>query len=583
MIKRFAPAGMILAIACGGGGDATGPTPVSPDISTMNVGEVRVLNTSDLTNGIQVPAGSGARDFLIIVGNTSTQHDTPANFMVNADISSSGSFGVTAAPDMSASSSMLANQIPLARTPQEATENTVRGFERSGLNLRSASSPLNGRFSTSRNLAVAAAAVPVVGDILNLNVPNAQPGMNLCNDFYQTQAVVASVSPTGHAIIAVDTLDGPPLTLFSQAVLDSIRQEFDNTTFTTDSSYFGNPTDIDNNSKHIILLFTGHVNELTPRSSSSFVGGFFFAGDFFPTTGATANDHCAESNVAEIFYLLSPDPTGRFGDIRQASQVRQGTRGTIAHEFQHMINAGNRIQNNASSFESSWLDEGLAHFGEDAVGRTVRGMSDLQKFSSSDLPTCNAPCTAANDFNAFFFQNLSRLTGWIARPDKFSPLSNATDSLATRGAAWAFLRYAADNYSGGIPRALTRKLVAGPDTGVTNFSKATTASIDTLVKGWLVSMYADNLGIPGLDAKYQYRSYNFRSVIPPVARVAAYPLPVQSLASGSNTSGTNLSGTGTYYRLTVGPSDGARNIKILDFSGNPARFDGERVYVLRVQ
>jgi hypothetical protein len=248
-----------------------------------------------------------------------------------------------------------------------------------------------------------------------------------------------------------------------------------------------------------------------------------------------------------------------------------------------MINAGNRIQNNASSFESSWLDEGLAHFGEDAVGRTVRGMGDLQKFSSSDLPTCNSPCTAANDFNAFFFQNISRLTSWIIHPDKFSPLSEQTDSLATRGAAWAILRYAADNYSGGNPRALTRKLVAGPDTGVTNFSKATTASIDTLVKGWLVSMYADNLGIPGLDAKYQYRSYNFRSVVPPVARVSTYPLPVQPLPSGTNTSGTNQSGTGAYYRLTVSSGDPARTVKILDFSGNPASFAGEHIYVLRVQ
>jgi hypothetical protein len=583
LLKRLAPAGMILAIACGGGSDSIGPTPVSPDISTMNVGEVRVLNPSDLTDGIQVPAGSGARDYLIIVGNTSPQHDLAANFLVNANVSSSGSFGISAAPDLSAPSNTLINQIPLARTPQQAVENTVRGFERSGLSLQSASSPLNGKFSTSRNLEIAAAAVPAVGDVLNLTVPNAQPGMNLCNDFYQTQAVVASVSATGHAIIAVDTLDGPPLTLFTQPVLDSIRQEFDNVTFTTDSSYFGNPTDIDNNGKHIILLFTGHVNELTPRGSSSFVGGFFFAGDFFPKTGANSNDHCAESNLAEIFYLLSPDPTGRFGDARQTSAVRQGTRGTIAHEFQHMINAGNRVQSNANSFESSWLDEGLAHFGEDAVGRAVRGMGDLQKFTSSDLPTCNSPCTAANDFNAFFFQNISRLTSWLVHPDKFSPLSEETDSLATRGAAWAFLRYAADNYSGGVPRALTRKLAAGPDTGVTNFSKATTASIDTLVKGWLVSMYADNLGIPGLDAKYQYRSYNFRSVIPPVARVASYPLPVQPLPSGTNTSGTNQSGTGAYYRLTVGPTDGARSVKILDFSGNPASFAGEHVYVLRVQ
>jgi hypothetical protein len=113
--------------------------------------------------------------------------------------------------------------------------------------------------------------------------------------------------------------------------------------------------------------------------------------------------------------------------------------------------------------------------------------------------------------------------------------------------------------------------------------------IDTVVKGWLVSMYADHLGITGLDAKYQYRSYNFRSVMPPVARsvlnqqTASYPLVVQSIGSGSdNLPSTNMSGTGTYYRLSVTGGAGAKNVKILDTSGNPASFPGEHIYVLRI-
>jgi len=114
--------------------------------------------------------------------------------------------------------------------------------------------------------------------------------------------------------------------------------------------------------------------------------------------------------------------------------------------------------------------------------------------------------------------------------------------------------------------------------------------IDTLVKGWLVSMYADHLGVPNLPAQYQYRSYNFRSVMPPVARsvlnqsTAAYPLRVQSVGSGSdNISAQNKSGSGTFYRLTVASGAGAKNVKIVDAQGNNASFIGEHVYVLRVQ
>jgi hypothetical protein len=591
--NTFVPAALILAVACGGGGDGTGVVKTPSDISNMSVGEVRVLNPSDIPNGIDLPAGSGARDYVIIVGNTSTQHDVPASYVVKADRSTTGAFGIETAADLAAQSSRQLDQVTLARTPQQAVENRVRGFERSGLTLRSPSGVFNtSRFSIRRSAQVSTSPVPAVGAVINLNVPDAS-SKDLCNNFFKTQATVASVSR--RAILAVDTLDGPPSALFTQAVLDSITAEFDNVTYPTDSSYYNNPTDVDANG-HIILLFTGEINKLTPPaapgSQSGFVGGFFFAGDFFPPTGTTPGSFCPESNQAEIFYLLSPDPTGRFGNVRSTSSVRQGTRGTIAHEFQHMINAGNRFQNpQVSNFEATWLDEALAHFAEDAVGRTQRGFGDLQALTFADVLPCNSPCSQANDFNAFFFQNLARLTYWMDKPDQFSPMSvHADTSLATRGAAWAIVRYAADNYSNGLPRALTRALAAGPDTGVINFAAATKVPIDTAVKGWLVSMYADHLGVTGLDAKYEYRSYNFHSVMPPVARsvlsqsVATYPLRIQSIGSGSdNIQSKNLSGTGTYFRLTVAAGATAKNVKILDASGNVASFPGEHIYVLRVQ
>src|SRR3954468_13428365 len=582
---------LTLAAACGGG-DGAGPQAPPSDISTMAVGQVRVLNPTDIPNGIDLPAGAGTRDYLVIVGNTSSAHDVLANYVVKADQGTGASFGIEAPSEAAPQYNVQIDAISLARAPQQAIDNKVRAFERSGLTLRSASNPfgVSSRFSVRRSAQVAVAPVPAVGSVIDVKIPDAS-STNLCDNFIQTQATVASVSR--RAILVVDTLDGPPSLLFTQAVLDSITTEFDNLTYPTDSSYYNNPTDVDANG-HVIILFSGQINKLTPPGTTGgFVGGFFFAGDFFPATdqGGGANTFCPQSNNAEIFYLLSPDPTGRFGNIRSTSSVRQGTRGTIAHEFQHMINAGRRFQNPAvSSFEATWLDEALAHFAEDAVGRVSRGFTDLQTLGFSDLVPCNTPCSQANDFNAFFFQNLARLTSWMAAPDKFSPMSKQADtSLATRGAAWAIVRYAADNYSNADPRAFTRALAAGPDTGVKNFVAAAKTPIDTVVKGWLVSMYADHLGITGLDAKYLYRSYNFRSVMPPVARsvlnqqTASYPLVVQSIGSGSdNLPSTNMSGSGTYYRLSVTGGAGAKNVKILDASGNPASFPGEHIYVLRV-
>jgi hypothetical protein len=594
VIKRFVPAVVILAVACGGGGGNITPPPVVKlsDISSMSVGEVRVLNPTDIPNGIDLPAGSGARDYIIVVGNTSAQHDIVANYTVKADKSATGVFGIEAAADLAAQSILQLNNVPLARTPQEAVENRVRAFERTKLTLRSPSAPFGApRLSARRSAQASQAVVPAVGDIINIKIPDASSA-DLCNNFIRTQAVVASVSQK--AILMVDTLDGPPNSLFSQAQMDSITSEFDLVTYPTDAAYFNTPTDVDNNGGRIIMLFTGQINKLTPpNTTGGFVGGFFFAGDFFPTVATAQAAACAESNGAEIFYLLAPDPTGQFNNIRTTSSVRQGTRGTIAHEFQHMINAGNRFQNPlVSDFESTWLDEALSHFAEDAVGRVQRGFGDLQALTFADVLPCNAPCSQRDDFNAFFYQNLARLSDWMDKPGQFSPISNLADtSLAVRGGAWALVRFAADNYSNGLPRTLMHQLSIGPDTGVTNFVAATKAPIDTLVKGWLVSMYADHLGITGLDAKYQYRSYNFRSVMPPVAKVvlsqsvATYPLQIQSIGSGSdNISAINRSGTGSYFRLFVAAGAGAKNVKILDASGTTvASFTGEHIYVLRVQ
>jgi hypothetical protein len=584
--KSTRPLGLAaVLIACHGGEAIVGP---SPDIGTMNVGEVRVLSAANIRSGITLASGTLSRDYVIIVGNTDPQHDLVANFVVKGDQLAANAFGISAAPDIRAQSSLQLSELQLVRTSQEAVHNKVRAFERRALTLRSAPGALASRFSLRRSIR-AATAVPAVGDLINLHVPDASTN-DLCTNFISTQGQVASVSR--RAILVVDTLDGPPLTLFPQPVLDSITQEFDNVTYPTDSSYFHNPTDIDGNG-HIILLFTGQINKLTPPGAGTIVGGFFFAGDLFPPTqpaGGGPGSFCQESNQAEIFYLLAPDPTGKFGNVRSTASVRQGTRGTIAHEFQHMINAGNRIKSNAPEFESVWLDEALAHFAEDAVGRASRGFTDLQTLSFSDILPCNTPCQQANDFNAFFLQNLARLSLWMVHPEHASPTSAEADtSLAVRGAAWAIVRYAADNFSNGDPRSLTRKLAAGPDTGVSNFAAATGAPVDTLVSGWLVSMTADHLGIAGLNPKYQYRSYNFRSVVPPVANSVAgtppgaYPLLVNAIGNGNSISSSNRSGTGAYYELAVPANAGDKTIQILDSSGRVANFAGEHIYVLRVQ
>ena len=85
----------------------------------MAVGEVRVLNPADITNGIDLPAGSPSGDYVIIVGNTNNIKDVEASYTVTGDRSTDASFGISTPSGLSAQSNVLVGQIPLARTPQE--------------------------------------------------------------------------------------------------------------------------------------------------------------------------------------------------------------------------------------------------------------------------------------------------------------------------------------------------------------------------------------------------------------------------------------------------------------------------------
>ena len=186
-----------------------------------------------------------------------------------------------------------------------------------------------------------------------------------------------------------------------------------------------------------------------------------------------------------------------------------------------MINQGIRQFDPAvTDFEVDWLNEGLSHFAEEAVGRAARGFGDFQSLTAADVKS------NADDYNAYFQQNLARFSTWLARPDTSSPISSRADrDLAPRGAAWALLRYTADQFAPGNARAFFRGLVAGPKTGVTNFVQHAGVSFDQIIGGWLIANYADNLAIPNLDARYSYVSWNMRDAVAGARQSQTYPLP----------------------------------------------------------
>jgi len=531
----------------------------------LDVGVSRTLKFARATSGLTIPSTLSDAEYLIVFSNLNTDNDPQYSYTVSGD-------WLAANP----SADLLAPRGSLTPWPTataaEQFEQTVRLRERSTLRL----APLGLR-PRAAILPGSAAQDLSVGDKLTIHV-NGVTGDG-CTNQPVTTGIVRYISQ--HAIFVIDSIapgngqvNG---TGFSTADLQAIGQDFDGRIYPTDTSYFGAPSDFDQNGK-VIIYYTPQVNLLTPRTSTSGrIGGFFFAGDLYPVTG---NPHCSSSNEGEIFYLLAPDPNAVYSTAVTVTQVRNLTRGTIAHEFQHMINAGNRLfKSNATEFESAWLDEGLAHFAEDAVGRVEAGFTDLQMVTVTNLQSMNSQVQSS-----FFLQNLARSKIYITDPTNGAPVSSESKvgrGLGYRGAAWSFLRYAADWFSGNDPRTLTRKLAFGPDTGVANITKQTGQPLDTLLSRWLLTIGTDTT-FTGIPAQFRFRSYDWHSVLTRLddgsGNSGTYTLPIHSIGSGTNSITATFPGTSGAFFLTSQAGTGTRTITIA-----PSTDSTGRIYILRVK
>jgi hypothetical protein len=305
--------------------------------------------------------------------------------------------------------------------------------------------------------------VPQIGDLMQLNT-NAS---SACANARMRTGRVAAI--TTRAIVVTDTAN--PANGFTEADLQSFGVTFDTLVYPVDTQNFGEPSDIDANQR-AILFFTRAVNELTPPNQNSYVGGFFFSRDLFPKAPTAGIDGCAASNLAEMFYLLVPDPDGVVNqNVRTTDFVRTVTAGILAHEFQHLINASRRLYVTGSSeFEDGFLDEGLAHIAEELAFYRASGLAPKQNVSAAMIQSSQRISDAFDTFGA---ANIRRYREFLINPLTNSPYAD-NSNITTRGAIWSFLRYAADRRGGSEsttwlqprPRALmvfkTSRVYSGP-------------------------------------------------------------------------------------------------------------------------
>jgi hypothetical protein len=406
--------------------------------------------------------------------------------------------------------------------------------------------PRSGGFSPSASYTAIPASAQV-GDVTSLNV-SAEACTGPIRHGFRVAAVGTSV------VVLADTLN--PANGFTSADYQRFADRFDAVVYPVDVGSFGTPSDLDGNGK-VAVLFTEYVNEMTPPNANAYIGGFFHPRDLFPRTATNGLEGCPTSNEGEMFYMLVPDPTGTInGNRRSVAFVDTTTISVLAHEFQHLINAGRRLYVNtgAQDFEETWLDEGLSHVAEELLYFRESGMQPRQNYGD---PEIRADVATYAIWKADASSNFSRLLEYIQAAPNASPL-DPDDALATRGATWAFLRYAVDRLFPADDDVWAR-FDNSINTGLLTLKDALLTDGEPLLADFTVANYVDDLGI-STDPRFVHRSWNYRSIFSNTFGSRAdgvftplgyYPLPTNGLADDVSSSAFVRGGSATYFRMTV--------------------------------
>ena len=404
-----------------------------------------------------------------------------------------------------------------------------------------------------------------VGDILKLNA-NANVA---CTSPDTRTGRVAAVGT--NSIVVTDTAN--PTGGYSDAEYAGIAATWDTLVYPLDTTAFGAPTNISGYGK-VILFYTRAVNALTPANAGYVIGGFFFPRDLYPKAARTGFQACPASNEAEMFYLLAPDPNGVVNNNKRTKdEVSRLNLSTTAHEFQHLINSSRRlyINTNAATSEEAWLDEGLAHTAEELLYFRISGFTSRRNLTLQDVGGTSARST---EFSNYASQNFSRFYSFIINPEANSPYA-PNDSLATRGAIWNFLRFAAGRQGANGEAAFYRALVNATTTGVANLSNVLPGGqFGDYLRDWAVSIIADDFSVAqtaALDLRFVVSAWNFRSIFPGLRfsggnALGVYPIATRSLQNNATQRIALAGGTSSYVRFGIASGKSA----LLTLSSNGA-------------
>ncbi len=542
-------------------------------IVSLAVGQQQIV--LDPANFCLQFAASGASEAYLI--GVQSLSETPSNLQVTRLISATG-FPSPAPPALMPALQALAVGQPIQSSAREdrwarhrAAENVVRGADAQVIGSRSNAAAVA--------LTPGAAQVIVPGTV---NVGDTVKNVRIwtftgtCATFDSIAVVVRAKGTRG---IWVEDVSNP-INGYTASDFDSLSNYLDNVIFDTDTSYFGDPGDLDGNAR-IVVVVTKEVNR---RGS---LLGFVGSCDFFTRASAPT------SNEGEFFYAKAPDPTAVFGSTYTRDDAFADAPFLIAHEFTHIIQFGRRIP--AGGAFTTWLLEGQATFAEEVNGFAVTGRTPGQNYGFA--VAFNAPPSTPIDWHVSAFVDLVLYYGfespttrkaeaphectWIGLQSQ----GNTGPCISGRevyGVPWSLYRWASDHFGAGFSggeRGFHKALIGNPLGGYANFAGTIGVSIDTLLAQWAAALYVDDR-VPGATARLTLPSWNLVNIESSLVATARLQ-PTEVGFAGFDLARNVRAGSSAYVRMS-GTARPATAVRVRS-SSDTALPTSMNVWIVRLQ
>ena len=387
------------------------------------------------------------------------------------------------------------------------------------------------------------AAVPLVGDFLDVRVPNITS--DPCNVFVPVSARVLAVGP--RVVIASDASipSDPLITAAVTAALNTLIQGFGDQIYTLATTYFGFPTDLDLNER-ITVVFS-------PAVQAMGVPGFTSVVDHVPATT------CPSSDEGEVIYVAIPAaPT-----LTELTDLLQGAPPGLAHQLTHVIQHARRLGAGGGALPA-WVGEGQAELSVEIVGMSILGAQPRMDYGAVGVAT---------DLLGLWyrprFDRLSYLFGWdggggklAGAPDRcslfgFSGLSVSCRPEYAPGMAWGFLRYLSDRFGATYPggEGAFQQAIIGLDPStdlMTVLESLVGQAFSDIMVDWAMTVYTDGRLSAAAAPALQFQSWNLASVYGSLPAVQNLTPPTVGFLSFARSS--TVVGGGTSYTLVSAPA-----------------------------